>query len=141
MPQEENQNTSPKLPTPLVKTPSGPLTVKQDMFVDALVSNGGKKQAAALQAGYEKASAGKSATALLKKDPILSEIYRRTKLSLASATPMLLDTLMGIALNGKSERLRMEAAQDLLTRAGFSAPERIDHRLSGDINVSIDISS
>jgi phage terminase small subunit len=127
--------------TPLVDTPSGPLTARQDLFVTTYIENGGKKQAAALQAGYGRASAASRASRLLTEDKVLSEIYRRTKLVLASATPELLDTLMGLARKAKSERIRMEAAQDLLTRAGFSAPDRVDHRLSGDITVSIDIGS
>lgn len=127
--------------TPLVQTPSGPLTARQDLFVETYIENGGKKQAAALQAGYEPVSAASRASRLLQEDKVLSEIYRRTKLVLASATPELLNTLMGLARKGKSERIRMEAAQDLLTRAGFSAPDRVDHRLSGDINVSIDLGS
>lgn len=135
MPQQSNDKTV----VPLVQTPSGPLTARQDLFVETMIENGGQKLDAALKAGYGPASAASRASRLLQEDKVIAEIYRRTRLALAGAAPQLVNTLMGLAHGAKSERIRMEASQDLLTRIGISAPERVDHRLSGDIKVSINL--
>ena len=120
-----NKKAPSKEPVPLIQTPSGPLTERQDLFVETMIENGGQKLDAALKAGYGPASAASRASRLLQEDKVIAEIYRRTRLALAGAA--------------KSERIRMEASQDLLTRIGISAPERVDHRLSGDIKVSINL--
>lgn len=125
----------PKLPAP-----SGDLTALQDRFIDEYVSNGGKGTAAAKAAGYAAAYASVTANKLLKNPSIVSEVYRRTVLALGASAPGALKTLIDLSTGAKSERIKREASSDLLDRIGIRAPDRVDHRIDGDLRVSIDLS-
>ena len=48
-------------------------------------------------------------------------------------------TLIDLATGAKSEYVRLQAAQDLLDRVGMKAPEKVDHRVTGELSVSIDL--
>lgn len=124
----------------VAETPNGPLTDLQDRFVDAYVTNGGRIEAAAIEAGYSEDSARTLGSRLLKQDKVLAEIYRRTMGRVAVVAPKALDVVERLAQGSRSDKVRLEAAIDLLNRAGLKAPERVDHRVSGDISVQIDLS-
>jgi phage terminase small subunit len=129
----------PNLPA-RVQTPSGDLTPKQDAFVDAYVANGGKGTAAARDAGYAESSAHVEANRALKNPLILQEIYRRTALAIGAAAPRALATIVELSSTAKSDYVKLEASRDLLDRSGLRAPDKVDHRLDGEIKVTIDLS-
>ena len=118
-----------------IESPNGALTELQDRFVDAYVSNGGRIEKAAIEAGYSETSA----RTLGKDSRILQEIYRRTVEQIALAAPKALATVERLAVTARSEKVQLEAAADLLNRAGIKAPDRVDHRINGEISVSIDL--
>jgi phage terminase small subunit len=117
-----------------------PLTPKQDAFCDEYVANGGKGTAAAKAAGYAEASAHVEANRLLKNPLILQEIYKRTAIAIGASAPKALAQIIGLSSTAKSDYVRLEASKDLLDRAGLKAPERVDHRLDGELKISIDLS-
>lgn len=123
-----------------IDSPSGALTDRQDAFIDAYVTNGGRIEAAAIEAGYSEASARTLGSRLMKDDKVLAEIYRRTVNRVAVLAPRALNTVEVLATSARSEKVRLEAAADLLNRAGLKAPDRIDHRVNGEISVHIDLS-
>ena len=123
-----------------IDTPNGAMTTKQDLFVDAYVCNGGRIEAAAIEAGYSKTSARTIGSRLAKDSRVLQEIYRRTVEQVALAAPRALATVEKLAVSARSEKVQLEAASDLLDRAGVKAPDRIDHRVAGEISVQIDLS-
>lgn len=122
-----------------IDSPSGALTDKQDRFVDAYVANGGRIEKAAIEAGYSEASARTIGSRLVKDSRILQEVYRRTVEQVALAAPKALATVERLASSARSEKVQYEAAADLLNRAGVKAPDRVDHRVAGEISVSIDL--
>ena len=129
----------PKVPAKL-PVQADQLTEKQNAFIDAYVANGGRGTQAAKDAGYAEKSAHVEAHRLLKNPLILQEVYRRTVMELGAAAPQALKTVRELAQNAKSDYVRLEASKDLLDRAGFKAPERIDQRLDGELRVTIDLS-
>jgi len=123
----------------VIDSPNGALTEMQDRFVDAYVSNGGRIEKAAIEAGYSETSARTIGSRLVKDSRILQEIYRRTVEQVALAAPKALATVERLAVTARSEKVQLEAAADLLNRAGVKAPDRIDHRVGGEISVVIDL--
>jgi phage terminase small subunit len=116
-----------------------PLTEKQDAFCDEYVANGGRGTAAAKAAGYAEKSAHVEANRLLKNPLILQEVYKRTALAVGAAAPRALMTIIKMSTNAKSDYVKLEASRDLLDRAGLRAPEKVDHRIDGELKVSIDL--
>jgi phage terminase small subunit len=124
----------------VAETPNGPLTELQDRFVDAYVMNGGRIEAAAIEAGYSEDSARTLGSRLLKQDKVLAEVYRRTMGRVAMSAPRAFQVVEQLAQTSRSDKVRLEAAVDLMNRAGLKAPDRVDHRVSGEISVQIDLS-
>ena len=125
---------------PLMKAPTGKpiLTARQQEFVDALVSNGGFKEAAAIEAGYSSATARVQAYELRAKPHVLNAVMERTMVELGTRAPRAVQRLQQLT-NARSEYVALQASQDILDRLGIKAPERVDHRVAGDISVHIDL--
>mgnify|MGYP003115360749 FL=1 len=51
-----------------------------------------------------------------------------------------LNRVMNLASGAKSEYVQLEAAKDILDRAGFKSPDKHMHLHAGEIKVSIDLS-
>jgi phage terminase small subunit len=111
----------------------------QAAFVDAFVSNGGHKTEAAIEAGYSKDTARSQAYELLAKPHVIQAIMARTMNELVMQSPVAVQRLHDL-LSAKSEYVRLQAAQDVLNRVGLKAPDRVDHRVHGDVTVNIDLS-
>lgn len=127
------------LPAITASTDSGrELTPMQEAFVDAFVSNGGNRTDAAISAGYSKATAREQAYELLAKPHIMQAIMARTMNELIVQSPAAVQRLRSL-LQAKSEYVALQAAQDLLNRVGLKAPDRVDHKLAGNIQVNIDL--
>lgn len=124
----------------LTKVEDTKLTAKQDAFVDAYVANGGNGAAAAREAGYSEKSARIEGHRLLRNPLIVKEVYERTVIALGASLPKALETVSKLSTEANSEYVRLEAAKDLMDRAGLKAPDRVEARLSGEFKVSIDLS-
>ena len=115
------------------------LTDKQTAFVHEYVLNGGRAEDAAIAAGYAKASARSEASRILKLPHIQQELVRETLTRLGLAAPQALSTVMRLSEGARSEYVQLQAAQDLLDRAGFRPPDRVDHRVDASLTVTFDI--
>lgn len=115
------------------------LTDMQQAFVDNMVTNGGNKCQAAIDAGYSPDTADTQAWQLLKKPHVIQALMEATFSQLASKAPEAVARLMQLT-QARSEYVALQASQDILNRLGIKAPDRIDHRVTGDISVHIDLS-
>jgi phage terminase small subunit len=112
------------------------LTDKQQAFVDLYVSTGGKVGIASQRAGYADRAQGSK---LLRDPRVIKAIQERMTDAIGVHAAAALGTVVKLAKSAKSDYVRLEAAKDILDRAGYKPPERVDHRLSGDLSVSFDI--
>ena len=112
------------------------LTAKQAAFVREYVANGGVVGAAAEAAGYAAPNEG---SRLLTNPNIINEIQKQMLTAIGTHAVSALDTVAKLSRSAKSDYVRLEASRDLLDRAGFKPPDRIDHRLDGQLTVSFDI--
>jgi len=115
------------------------LTSLQDKFVDEYISNGGVGSKAAIAAGYSENTAAQSAYVLLRKPQVMQEIYRRTVEQIGLAAPKALGTIVGLIDKAKSDYVKLEAAKDILDRSGMRPPERVNHKIDGDLSIKIDL--
>lgn len=123
---------------PITQGKQRELTDMQAAFVEAFVSNGGHKEEAAIEAGYSPATARMQACELLRKPHVMQAVIERTGIELIASAPRARMTLAKL-LEAKSEYVQLEAAKDLLDRAGFKPTEKHDHRIAGDISIHIDL--
>lgn len=115
------------------------ITSLQDKFVDEYISNGGVGSKAAIKAGYSENTAAQISYVLLRKPHIMQEIYRRTVEQIGLAAPKALGTIVGLIDKAKSDYVRLEAAKDILDRSGMRPPERVNHKIDGDLSIKIDL--
>jgi phage terminase small subunit len=116
------------------------LTDMQWNFVKALASGSHDPEEAAIEAGYSEHSAARQAYELLAKDHVKAAYVTLLGNRMMSMGASATDQLAKLLENARSERVRMEVAQDVLDRLGLRASEKIDHRVSGEVSVSIDLS-
>jgi hypothetical protein len=114
------------------------LTEKQHLFVVNYVRNGGKAGLAAKAAGYAPDCAHVTASRMLRNPKVLHALQTETVVQLARHVPAALHKVRRLALTAKSEYVALEASRDLLDRAGFTAPKKV--QVSGGVSVSIDLS-
>ena len=120
-------------PGDLIKDDEG-LTRRQSAFVDALLSNGGKKGEAAVSAGYASGpGASVAASRALNLAQVQEAIMRRLKRRRVEHSIGALATLHKLSTKGRSEYVRLEAATRLLDGA------LEDHRGTGRGSVRIEI--
>jgi phage terminase small subunit len=115
------------------------LTNMQSAFVRNLVGNGGNRTQAALDAGYSPKCAREQAYELMRIPHVMQAVLEHTMAEFISNAPAAQSTLMRL-LNAKSEYVQLEAAKDLLDRAGLKPATNVNHKIAGDISVSIDLS-
>ena len=116
------------------------LTPKQQRFVDAYIANGGQQTEAARTAGYGERSADVSASRLIRNPLVQQAILRATQKRIGLAAVPALQQVERLSSGARSEYVRLEASRDLLDRAGFKPPERVDHRIDEHLTVHIDLS-
>jgi phage terminase small subunit len=114
------------------------LTDMQEAFVFALVTNGGDKTAAAIEAGYSQDTARVQAYQLMRVPHVMQAVLEATMGQFISDAPKAQATLHRL-LNARSEYVQLEAAKDLLDRAGLKPATNVNHKIAGDISVSIDL--
>jgi len=116
------------------------LTYKQRALVDTLVATGCTITEASQKAGYSKGESGRvvaSRTLRLPKVQAYLQQEVSNKLGLGSVHAS--STLLHLIQNGKSEYVRLEASKDLLDRIGMRAPDKVQHNLSGNVQIKIDL--
>lgn len=112
------------------------LSDKQAAFVEHYVTTGGKVGLASSRAGYASRTTGSQ---LLRDPKIIKAIQERMVDSIGVSAVAALGTVVKLAKSARSDYVRLEAARDLLDRAGFKPPDRQLVKLSGDLSVSFDI--
>jgi phage terminase small subunit len=104
-------------------------TDQQELFCENFVVNGGNGSQAARDAGYSKHPGSSRVTAhrLLQLPRIRSRIHQLTSERLAVDAAVARRVLYDLALNAKSEQVRLYAAKDILSRAGVRPAESAVH--------------
>jgi phage terminase small subunit len=115
------------------------LTARQTKFVMHFVENGGRASQAAIAAGYSDNGAGSAAQTLLRKPHIYQELMRALPNAIGLAAVPAVAVVTRLMSSAKSDYVKLEAARDLLDRAGFQPPQRVDHRLDSTLSVSINL--
>ena len=116
------------------------LTAKQTALVDTLVAKGCSIKQAAADAGYAKGESGRvTATKALKLAHVQQYLMQRMNEEFGISATLAAGTVKRLATGAKSEYVQLEAAKDLLDRAGYKPIDRSQVQVAGDIRVSIDL--
>ena len=113
------------------------LTDRQDKFVRCYVLNAGQGTLAAIEAGYAKSSARCRAYEMLGMEKVQARMENLSRELMSSYAPGCLAALNEIAIKGKSDSVRVQAAATLLDRSGYKAPIKLeidDHRTTEDVD-------
>ena len=116
------------------------LTSKQQALVDVMVAEGLNTRDAATRAGYSDGKAGYvTAHRTLKLPHVQQYMMQRITEQLGLNATLAAAKVMNLASGAKSEYVQLQAAQDILDRAGFKPIDRSQVQVAGDIRVSIDL--
>lgn len=117
-----------------------PLTTRQQALVDVMVAEGLNTTQAAKAAGYAEGKAGYvTAAKTLKLPHVQQYMMQRIAEQLGTNAAFAAAKVMKLAGSAKSEYVQLEAAKDILDRAGFKPIDRQQVQIAGDIKVSIDL--
>ena len=116
------------------------LTTKQKDLVDTYVTTGKTIKECAELVGYAKGESGRVVASRTLRLPhvqryMMERVANTVGLGAVSASRKLVE----LSADAKSEYVQLEASRDLLDRAGIRAPERIQHDVSGEIKINIDL--
>ena len=116
------------------------LTKKQQALVDTLVAEGGSVAKAAEKAGYAPGDSGRiTAHKTLKLPHVQQYMMQRATEQLGVNALVAVHKVASLAQGAKSEYVQLQAAQDILDRAGYKPIDRSQVQIAGDIRVSIDL--
>jgi|TARA_R110002049_G_scaffold190150_2_gene358796 phage terminase small subunit len=116
------------------------LTHRQTALVDTLVANGCTIKVAAAEAGYAAGEAGRvSASKALRQPHVQQYMMQRVNEQLGLNATTAAVRVMNLANGARSEYVQLEAAKDILDRAGYKPIDRSQVQVAGDIRVSIDL--
>lgn len=116
------------------------LTPKQTKLVDTLVATGCSIRQAASDAGYAQGESGRvSASRTIRLPHVQQYMMSRIQDQLGLNATMAVSKVMTLAQGARSEHVQLEAAKDILDRAGFKPIDRAQVQVAGDITVSIDL--
>jgi len=117
------------------------LTDKQTALVDTIVASGCTITEAATQAGYASGESGRvTASKALKLPHVQHYMMQRMGEEFGLSATVAAGQLRRLVTGAKSEYVQLEAAKDLLDRAGYKPIDRSQVQVAGDIKVSIDLS-
>jgi len=117
------------------------LTDKQTALVDTIVASGCSSTEAATQAGYASGESGRvTASKALKLPHVQQYMMQRMGEECGLSATVAAGQLRRLVTGAKSEYVQLEAAKDLLDRAGYKPIDRSQVQVAGDIKVSIDLS-
>lgn len=115
------------------------LTAKQRALVDNLFIPGTTQEEAAIQAGYAANSAHVTASRTLRLEHVMDYldvcITHGNKLQAIKAQQVI-ESLLDTA---KSDYVKLQAAQDVMDRAGHKSLEKQGISVMGDLNVQINL--
>lgn len=117
--------------------PTKALTTQQSAFVEAYLNNGGNGAAAAREIGCKEDQAAQYAYRFLRHQGVQRAIYERMATEVALSAPKALGTIRTLMSGARSEFVRLQAAQDVLDRAGIRAQS--SQLAAGEITVKIDL--
>ena len=116
------------------------LTKKQMALVDHLVATGEPLARAAEAAGYAPGESGRvTASKTIRLPHVQQYMMQRVTEQLGLNATVAAAKVMQLARGAKSEYVQLQAAQDILDRAGFKPIDRSQVQVAGDIRVSIDL--
>ena len=116
------------------------LTPKQTALVDTLVANGCTLREAATTAGYSDGEAGRvTASKTIRLPHVQQYMMQRVSEQLGMNATRAASRVMYLATGARSEYVQLEAAKDILDRAGYKPIDRSQVQVAGDIRVSIDL--
>ena len=116
------------------------LTKKQMALVDTLVATGCTLREAASEAGYAEGESGRvSASRTIRLPHVQQYMMQRVTEQLGLNATVAASKVMQLASGAKSEYVQLQAAQDILDRAGFKPIDRSQVQMAGDIRISIDL--
>jgi phage terminase small subunit len=116
------------------------LTKRQMALVDVMVAEGLKTSEAAVKAGYAEGKSGYvSAHRTLRLPHVQQYMMQRISETIGMNATAAAAQVMKLARGAKSEYVQLEAAKDILDRAGFKPVDRSQVQIAGDIRVSIDL--
>lgn len=116
------------------------LTKKQMALVDTLVATGCTLREAASEAGYADGESGRvSASRTIRLPHVQQYMMQRVSEQLGLNATVAASKVMQLASGAKSEYVQLQAAQDILDRAGFKPIDRSQVQMAGDIRISIDL--
>jgi len=125
---------------PFPVQPSNPmlaLTNMQRTLVEHYVNHGSSKADAITAANYAHASAGYNA---FQSERVVAAVEWLVKRRMSSLAPRALNQVALLSGGAKSEKVRLEASQDLLNRGGFSAEPAAGLSLNAmQVNIKIDL--
>ena len=113
------------------------LTELQEGFAVNYAANGGNGAKAAIAAGYSKNGAAVTASRLLNDPRVCAAVMQCCVMQQAASVPEAQGTVRKLMRKSKSEYVRLEAAKDVLTRAGVAAPQRV--QVAGGVSITIDL--
>ena len=115
------------------------LTAMQEAFAIAYSRNGGEPEAAAREAGYSAKTAGSMGRQLKRIPKIQQRIAEECFRLMADNVPLALAAQQELLRTGKSAMVKHLVAVDMLDRALGKAVQRVDQRISGEVNIQIDL--
>ena len=101
------------------------LTEKQEAFLVSYVSNGGNGTKAAIEAEYSEGVAASTASKLLKLKHVQDRLHTLMQEEFGKHTPSMLSSMLNLARNARSEKVRHDSIKDILDRAGLSAVAKV----------------
>ena len=116
------------------------ITKRQRLLVDTYVANGCSIKEASIIAGYSKGDSGRvTASKTLRLPHIQEYMQQRVRESIGLNATIASKKVLDLASSAKSEYVQLEASKDILDRAGYKPIDKAMHLVSGNINVSIDL--
>ena len=104
-------------------------TEKQEAFIESYCQTGNATKAA-IQAGDSQATSKQQGHVL--KNKFAKEIEQRIKKMVQDAVPAAVSQISILAQTATSEQVRLNAAKDILDRAGLKPADRIEQKISHD---------
>jgi hypothetical protein len=126
--------------TQMQKLATQKLTQRQMALVDHLVATGEPLARAAEAAGYAPGDSGRvTASKTIRLPHVQQYMMQKVTEQLGLNATAAAAKVMHLARGAKSEYVQLQAAQDILDRAGFKPIDRAQVQVAGDIRVSIDL--
>lgn len=124
----------------LIEEAGANLTDKQRAFVDALFLPNTTQTEAAVIAGYAAKSAHVAASRTLRLPAVQEYLTTCVQDGISVSAVKALSVVGDLQQGAKSDYVRLQAAQDVLDRAGYKPVEKHAHAIRGELVVNIDLS-